>query len=88
MEYAGTMNAAFELVAGGCTRHQAKVAMKNLASLERRMARMGVPSVDVLERVEQYWHDNDLFAKSQWLLSVGQEMFGRRRWSFFFIGWG
>ena len=88
LEYANTIIEASDLVAGGCHRRQAKAAMKQLAALERRMQRMGMPPAEVLQRVERYWHNNDIYDRAQWLLTVGQAMFPRRRWSFFFIGWG
>ena len=44
------------------------------------MQRMGMPPAEVLQRVDRYWHNNDIHDRAQWLLAVGQAMFPRRRW--------
>ena len=87
MSYAGTIIWASNLVGSGCSRPQARAAFNELARLERQMRRRGLPPPDILERVEQYWHDHDVQARVQWLLEISQAMFPQRRWSFFFIGW-
>lgn len=87
MGYAGTIIWAFNLLNNGCSRSQARGAFNELARMERRMRRMGIPPPDVLERVEQYWYENDVHARAEWLLEISNAMFPQRRWSFFFIGW-
>ena len=87
MHYASTIIWASNLVGNGCSRSQARAAFNELARIERQMRRKGLPPPDVLERVEQYWYENDLQARAEWLLEISNAMFPQRRWSFFFIGW-
>ena len=87
MRYASTIIWASNLVGNGCSRSQARAAFNKLAGMERQMRRRGLPPPDVLERVEQYWYENDLQARAEWLLEISNAMFPQRRWSFFFIGW-